>query len=52
MKALITLDTYEDGKVVGEQLPEIEKVNWVDLRYKYKVRHDKCYVLKQTLLEI
>ena len=44
MKALITLDTYEDGTVIGETLPTLTKVNWVDLRYKYKVRHDKCYV--------
>ena len=44
MKALITLDTYEDGTVIGEKLPNFPKVNWVDLRYKYKVRHDKCYV--------
>lgn len=44
MKALITLDTYEDGTVIGEKLPPLTKVNWVDLRYKYKIRHDKCYV--------
>lgn len=50
MKALITLDTYEDGKVVGEKLPEIEKVNWVDLRYKYKVRYDKCYVFATNII--
>ncbi|MDT4190007.1 glycosyltransferase family A protein [Staphylococcus haemolyticus] len=50
MKALITLDTYENGDVVGEKLPKIEKVNWVDLRYKYKVRHDKCYVFKTSII--
>lgn len=50
MKALITLDTYENGEVIGEKLPEIEKVNWVDLRYKYKVRHDKCYVFSTSII--
>ncbi|MEJ7158594.1 glycosyltransferase family 2 protein [Staphylococcus caprae] len=50
MKALITLDTYEDGTVIGEKLPPLTKVNWVDLRYKYKVRHDKCYVFKTNAI--
>lgn len=50
MKALITLDTYENGEVIGEKLPNIEKVNWVDLRYKYKVRHDKCYVFSTNII--
>lgn len=50
MNALITLDTFEDGTVVGETLPEIEKVNWVDLRYLYKVKRDKCYVYKTSIV--
>ena len=50
MKALITLDTYENGEVIGEKLPNIEKLNWVDLRYKYKVRHDKCYVFSTSII--
>ena len=25
-------------------------MNWVDLRYKYKVRHDKCYVFSTSII--
>lgn len=50
MAALITLDSYENGNVLGETLPEVDKVNWVDLRYLYKVKRDKCYVFKTSLI--
>ncbi|MFH4875573.1 glycosyltransferase family 2 protein [Staphylococcus cohnii] len=50
IKGLILLDSYEDGSVIGDFLPEIENLNWVDLRYKYKINGDKCYVFKTSIV--
>ncbi|MDQ7111898.1 glycosyltransferase family A protein [Staphylococcus simulans] len=50
VECLITLDTFEDGTIVGEKLPDIHTVNWVDLRYIYKVRGDKCYVFRLSTI--
>ncbi|MBV5141281.1 glycosyltransferase family 2 protein [Staphylococcus xylosus] len=51
MNALISLDTFENGDVVGEQLPKIDNANWVDLRYKYQIKGDKCYVFKTRIVK-
>lgn len=50
IKGLILLDSYEDGSVIGDFLPKVENLNWVDLRYKYKISGDKCYVFKTSLI--
>ncbi|MGN4240621.1 glycosyltransferase family 2 protein [Staphylococcus equorum] len=50
MNALITLDMFENGIVVGERLPETATVNWVDLRYKHAVKGDKCYVFRTSIV--
>ncbi|MES3702680.1 glycosyltransferase family 2 protein [Staphylococcus arlettae] len=51
MNALISLDTFENGEIVGEKLPKIDNVNWVDLRYKYQIKGDKCYVFKTKIVK-
>nr|WP_263314152.1 glycosyltransferase family 2 protein [Mammaliicoccus sp. Marseille-Q6498] len=51
LNGFIALDTYQDGTVVGEKLPSLDKVNWVDLRYKHNVKGDKCYVFKTQLIK-
>ncbi|WP_436862363.1 glycosyltransferase family 2 protein [Staphylococcus caeli] len=51
INALISLDTFENGNVVGELLPNIESANWVDLRYKYHIKGDKCYVFKTKIVK-
>lgn len=51
MNALISLDTFENGDIVGEKLPKIDNVNWVDLRYKYQIKGDKCYVFRTKIVK-
>ncbi|WP_239732890.1 glycosyltransferase family 2 protein [Mammaliicoccus sp. P-M55] len=51
MTGFIALDTYQDGSIVGEKLPEINFVNWVDLRYKHNVKGDKCYVFRTDVIK-
>lgn len=51
MNALISLDTFENEEIVGEKLPKIDNVNWVDLRYKYQIKGDKCYVFKTKIVK-
>ncbi|WP_436858734.1 glycosyltransferase family 2 protein [Mammaliicoccus sciuri] len=51
LPGLIALDTYDNGDIVGEKLPDLNYVNWVDLRYLYKVKGDKCYVFRTNVIK-
>lgn len=51
MTGLIALDTYENGDIVGEKLPDLNSVNWVDLRYLHNIKGDKCYVFRTNVIK-
>lgn len=46
----VYLDKFEDGKILGTELPENEIVNWIDLKHKSNMQGDKCYVFKKSVL--
>src|SRR5699024_7663610 len=49
---LIGLDTYEDGSLVGDEFPKnIHKMNWIDMKYKYKIKGDKAYFFNLDILK-
>lgn len=51
LTGFIALDSYQDGSIVGEKLPEINEANWVDLRYLHNIKGDKCYVFKTEVIK-
>ncbi|GEN46667.1 glycosyltransferase family 2 protein [Alkalibacillus haloalkaliphilus] len=41
---IIALDSYENGEIIGSQLPcDLKQANWIDLIYKFSMRGDKAY---------
>ncbi|WP_415363309.1 hypothetical protein L1F34_002335 [Mammaliicoccus lentus] len=51
LNGLVGLDIYENGTNVGGRLPSNEYINWIDLKYLYKVKGDKCYVFKTEIIK-
>ena len=51
VNGFIALDTFDDGRIVGEELPRKKEINWINLRYVEKVKGDKCYVFKTNVIK-
>src|SRR5699024_760557 len=49
---IITLDSFEDGEIVGTKLPEKNRpINWIDLIFNYRITGDKDYYIKTSILK-
>lgn len=48
---IISLDSYEDGSIVGTNFPQhLKHSNWIDLNYKHKISGDKDYYFRTDVL--
>src|SRR5699024_5002947 len=46
IKGIAALDTFEDGSIVGDKFPNLEKGNLIDLLITCKIKGDKFYAFK------
>lgn len=47
---LMGLDTYSNGEVIGQKFHNLEKINWIKMRYIDKNKSDKCYIFKTDII--
>lgn len=47
---LMGLDTYSNGEVIGQKFHNLEKINWIKMRYIDKNISDKCYIFKTDII--
>lgn len=50
LAGLAYTDIFEDGSIIGSELPNNKELNWIDLRHKNKMKGDKCYTFKKNIL--
>lgn len=49
---LISLDSYENGDIVGTRFPEhLTQANWIDLNFNYNISGDKDYYFRTDVLK-
>src|SRR5699024_4277100 len=50
LAGMIYLDKFKNGEILGDSLPNLDEINWLDLIYEHKSKGDKCYVFKTDIL--
>lgn len=48
---MMYLDMDEGNQIIGSDIPNYEKINWLDLVYKQKMTGDKLYIFKTNIIK-